>query len=49
MSNHDVYDISIRFMLHKDLYFTSYKINERKKSLKVVIEEIFKELHTEIE
>ena len=44
MKKHEIYDISIRFMLHRDLYFTSYKINDKKTILRDEIEDIFKQL-----
>ena len=44
MKKHEIYDISIRFMLHRDLYFTSYKINDKKTILRDEIEDIFIQL-----
>ena len=44
MKKHEIYDISIRFMLHRDLYFTSYKINDKKTILRNEIEDIFIQL-----
>lgn len=49
MIEQDIYNISIGFMLHTSLYFTNYRVNERKKLLQIEIEKIFKDLHAKID
>lgn len=49
MTNHEIYDISIRFKLCNELYFTSYKINDKKTILRNEIEGIFMKLQNDIE
>ena len=49
MKNHEIFDISIRFMLRPELYFTSYKINAKKNILRDEIEDIFIQLQNDID
>ena len=49
MTKYEIYDISIRFMLRQELYFTSYKINEKKTILRDEIEDIFIQLQNDID
>lgn len=49
MTKYEIYDISIRFMLCQDLYFASYKINDKKNILRDEIEDIFMQLQNNID
>lgn len=48
MQKYEIYDISIRFRLNLDLYYTRYNIKDKKKFLVEVVDGIFKNLQKDI-
>ena len=48
MIKYDIYDISIGIILNTDLYFKSYKINEKKNDIETEIDTIFQQLKNDI-